>query len=384
MRREAAWLLTNGRAGLGHGFRARLALGDGDRAAALVALSAAAAAEDHSADYLQLVARTYEELHEFERARRVLDTLWRKLGHDRRSGAAILAGMARLDERLGEPKLALQRLMRANALHQRPQYAARAAGLALDTGARPLAEELVSAARRRWRARQAGLLRALRDAHAVVAPSRFLARRARELGLDRDVVAIPNGLAAAPGSSAVSPERPPGPLSVGFFGNPHPTKGLDLLLRAFASLPAGAAELHVHGTSDASGPGVVAHGRYAPADAVGLMRTVDVVAIPSTWAENHPLVALEARAAGRPLLVADLGGLPELVAPGRDGWIVPPDDPEAWGERLALLAATLPRVRSLDVPPPPTAEAMAEAYLDVWRARPSAALSSPESRQKGR
>ena len=69
------------------------------------------------------------------------------------------------------------------------------------------------------------------------------------------------------------------------------------------------------------------------------MAGVHVVAIPSTWPENQPLVALEARAAGRPLLASRIGGLPELVQDGVDGWLLPPGDVAAWRRRLQTLAA---------------------------------------------
>ncbi len=224
-----------------------------------------------------------------------------------------------------------------------------------------------SIARARWRTRQRALARGLVDADVVVAPSRYYAELARREGIDRPITVVPNGLPAHPGTEAAAPgER----LRIGFFGNPHSTKGLPLLLSAFGSVPAGAAELHVFGPGDAAGEGVTAHGRYERAHAATLAGSVDVVAIPSTWAENHPLVALEARAAGRPLLVADVGGLPELVRDGVDGWVVPAGDVEAWGEQIALLAAAPARVRAAAVasPPPPSADAMAQEYETAWGA----------------
>ncbi len=42
---------------------------------------------------------------------------------------------------------------------------------------------------------------------------------------------------------------------------------------------------------------------------------VDVVVVPSVWAEPFGLVAAEAMAAGRPLVVSDAGALPEVVGP---------------------------------------------------------------------
>ena len=223
---------------------------------------------------------------------------------------------------------------------------------------------------RRWRLRQRGLMRELEQANVVTSPSRFVAGRLREAGLRRSVDVIPNGL-------AVALERAPeassaGPLRIGFFGNPLPSKGIDVLLAAFASLPPGAATLELHGPAPADVPGAPqgtsAHGAYAPDEAVQRMRRVHVVALPSLWDENQPIVALEARAAGRPLLVSDRGGLPELVRADRDGWILPAGDAEAWGERLALLCADRSILRSATaaVEPPSTAEAMAAAFERAW------------------
>ena len=53
------------------------------------------------------------------------------------------------------------------------------------------------------------------------------------------------------------------------------------------------------------------------------------VVVPSVWYENQPMVVLEAFALGRPVIGTDLGGTPELVDPGRTGWLVPPGDAAA-------------------------------------------------------
>jgi glycosyltransferase involved in cell wall biosynthesis len=64
----------------------------------------------------------------------------------------------------------------------------------------------------------------------------------------------------------------------------------------------------------------------------------DAVAVPSVHPESYPTIALEAHAAGRPVLASDIGGLPEIVTPGR-GWLVPPGDIPAWSRRLAATPA---------------------------------------------
>jgi glycosyltransferase involved in cell wall biosynthesis len=186
----------------------------------------------------------------------------------------------------------------------------------------------------RWRVRQAAMRDVLNRADAVTSPSQFVADRHRATGVDRRIDVIRQGM---DGPVSISYERAPGPLRVGWFGNPLPTKGLAFLVTAARSVPTGAIEVHVHGSAEASEEAHVRiHGTYPPEEAVARMQTVDVVAIPSSWDENAPMVALEARWAGRPLLVSDRGGLPELVAD--DGWVESLEI-EAWSERLALLAS---------------------------------------------
>lgn len=46
-----------------------------------------------------------------------------------------------------------------------------------------------------------------------------------------------------------------------------------------------------------------------------------VVVLPSEWYENGPYSAMEALAKGKPLIVSNLGGLPELVKDGKNGFI---------------------------------------------------------------
>jgi glycosyltransferase involved in cell wall biosynthesis len=231
------------------------------------------------------------------------------------------------------------------------------------------------AARRRWRSRQRGLMAALRGCDVITAPSQYVADVHRRAGLDRPIDVIRNGVSGA--TAAI--ERRPGPLRVGFFGTDVPSKGLDLLLRACPN----AVELHVHGPSPGlTRPNVTWHGRYEPADAVRLMQTVDVVAMPSQWPENAPLVAAEARLAGRPLLVSDVGGLPEVLSPGA-GRVLPSDDVGAWAGALERIAEDPVRAEQMasHVAPPPTVRAMAEAYRELWSAAAARSVGRCGERQ---
>jgi glycosyltransferase involved in cell wall biosynthesis len=59
--------------------------------------------------------------------------------------------------------------------------------------------------------------------------------------------------------------------------------------------------------------------------------------------EALPNVVLEAMAAGLPVAATRVGGLPELVVPGRTGWLVPP------GDAVALAAAMSQALGDADV-----------------------------------
>jgi glycosyltransferase involved in cell wall biosynthesis len=61
-------------------------------------------------------------------------------------------------------------------------------------------------------------------------------------------------------------------------------------------------------------------------DRVALAAGLDLVVLPSVG-EGHPLTLLEAMAAGKPVIGADSGGTPDLIEHGRNGYLIPPDNP---------------------------------------------------------
>lgn len=58
------------------------------------------------------------------------------------------------------------------------------------------------------------------------------------------------------------------------------------------------------------------------------------VVVPSIWHENFPYVVLQAFAAGKPVLGAARGGIPELVEAGTHGWLFDPLDIPALATRM--------------------------------------------------
>jgi glycosyltransferase involved in cell wall biosynthesis len=67
-------------------------------------------------------------------------------------------------------------------------------------------------------------------------------------------------------------------------------------------------------------------------------RQAHIVCLPSLR-EGLPTVLIEAAAAGRPIVASDVPGCREVVEHGENGLLVPPGDPAALAEALALLAS---------------------------------------------
>jgi glycosyltransferase involved in cell wall biosynthesis len=71
-------------------------------------------------------------------------------------------------------------------------------------------------------------------------------------------------------------------------------------------------------------------------DARRLAAAFDVFTLSSTY-EGLPIALVEAMALGRPAVVTDVGGTPEVVTDGADGLLVPPGDPAALADGLLRL-----------------------------------------------
>lgn len=209
-------------------------------------------------------------------------------------------------------------------------------------------------------ARRARLLRLAAASDRVVAVCDWLHAALRLNGVpDAKLVACRQGVAPVDAAKrgALLDALLRRPLRVAFLGRASPVKGLDLLLDALARVPDASVRLAVY--ARANGPDDRAylarmHDRAAsdarvsfvdlvpPEGVRDAIRRHDVLAVPSRCLETGPLVAMEALAAGIPVLASDLGGLRELVRHERTGWLLPPDDVRAWSDALQRLAATRP------------------------------------------
>lgn len=233
-----------------------------------------------------------------------------------------------------------------------------------------------------------GQLRAQRRAYerfdAIVVHSEHGARRLEhELGVERERVhVIPHGafahLAQAP--PAPPPFEADGPVVL-FFGLLRPYKGLDVLLSAWRRLAPerrAGAELWIAGMArmgldalDLPQDGVRLVPRFVTDDELpAYFRRADLVVLPYREIDQSG-VLFTALAFGKPLLLSDVGGFPELARTGA-ALTFPSGDADALAQSLAsLLADAEARARlaaaaRAAASGPYSWEAVAGAHLDLY------------------
>jgi glycosyltransferase involved in cell wall biosynthesis len=96
-----------------------------------------------------------------------------------------------------------------------------------------------------------------------------------------------------------------------------------------------------------AGPETKFLGTFPPAQIGEVLAGIDVLAVPSRWHENSPLVLLNALASHTPVLVSNVAGLTEFVTDEKDGWCFRRGDCADLARRLAFLAANPQRCREL-------------------------------------
>ncbi|MRH88262.1 glycosyltransferase [Nocardia sp. SYP-A9097] len=82
-------------------------------------------------------------------------------------------------------------------------------------------------------------------------------------------------------------------------------------------------------------------------DIAALLRAMDVVVLSSYSVECFPMALLEAMAAARPAVCTAVGGVPEMIADGETGYLVPPRNPEELARRLIEVLSDAPARRRM-------------------------------------
>ena len=162
---------------------------------------------------------------------------------------------------------------------------------------------------------------------------------------------VPNFIGELPAPPAAGDprlDRLPDEPFVLFFGDAREDKGAGVLVDAYTKLE-DAPPLVLVGRwqleRKVDSPRLVPLGPWPHPLAIEAVRRCLFTVAPSIWPEPFGLVALEAAAAGKPVVASATGGLVDIVADGETGLLVPPGDSGALGVAMQRLAAD-PELRS--------------------------------------
>ena len=207
----------------------------------------------------------------------------------------------------------------------------------------------------------------------------------------RDMITVPNAVGTPVVALPAADVREslgvaPGEKLVVHVGNLRRVKGQENLVRALARLLEHRRDVKVvsAGSEDQAGErerlerlaydlGVAEHLDFLGLrnDVADLMNAADLVVNPSD-SEGLPLAVLEAMLLGKPVIATAVGGLPDLIADGVSGLLVPPRDPDALaaamdgllsnGERAAALGRAAREVATRTYSLEATVRTLEDAY----------------------
>lgn len=190
---------------------------------------------------------------------------------------------------------------------------------------------------------------------AIIAVSPQIEDRLKcECGVER-VVCVKNGLDLETFPSPIHRDRKRAELGIdtntcliGAVGRLTPVKGLEYLLRAARILVSRQCRVQIAIVGDGSlrealeqqarDLGIVENIVFLGhrEDTQELMFALDIFALPSL-SEGIPMALLEAMAAGRAIVASRVGGIPEVIRDGVEGYLVEPKDVQGFADRCLQL-----------------------------------------------
>jgi glycosyltransferase involved in cell wall biosynthesis len=189
----------------------------------------------------------------------------------------------------------------------------------------------------------------LQNADAVLALTEDMKQKMREI-CDRDISVVPNGIELERFEASLGERKEGNTKTIIFVGRLHPVKGVQYLIESMAivhqKMPDAKLVIVGDGPERSRLEGLAEklnlnscirfEGKVPQENIPQLMHQADVFAL-SSLSESFGIVNLEAMAAGLPIVATKVGGIPDIVEEGVNGYLVNAKNPEEIAERLMIL-----------------------------------------------
>jgi glycosyltransferase involved in cell wall biosynthesis len=161
------------------------------------------------------------------------------------------------------------------------------------------------------------------------------------------------------------------PLRLGYIGTLSKVKGVEWLINQFM-------ELDINATLTISGRGesieyeaylkdIAAHDKrisfHGYVKSTDHYANIHISVVPSQWADTFPTVAFESCAYHLPVITTRMGGLPEIIKEGINGWFCDVNNPDSLGKIILKIYNSPEIVRSCSA----QAREVVKEMLDVDR-----------------
>ena len=167
----------------------------------------------------------------------------------------------------------------------------------------------------------------------VIAPSKFAMDMHTDNGLfnSANKIVLPNAVDFELASSVAKKDH--ACTQYLYVGQIRPHKGIHTLIKAFSKLEHENIRLNIVGSGLSEAElkqlahednRIIFHGRISDNDLKKMYEISDFTVVPSIWYENSPLVIYESLSNGTPVIGSRIGGIPELVIDGYNGYLFEP------------------------------------------------------------
>jgi glycosyltransferase involved in cell wall biosynthesis len=149
------------------------------------------------------------------------------------------------------------------------------------------------------------------------------------------------------------------PIVFGYAGGSYAHKGFRVLIEAFSALDQTKAKLIMWETAPHPFEGIPAGltieyvRGYEPGDMNEAFSRIDIGVIPSVWEEMFGLIGLEWLSARIPVIGSDIGGIPQWLKDGENGFLFPPGDAKRLAQKMSLFVSNPGLVAQMQQKIPP-------------------------------
>jgi glycosyltransferase involved in cell wall biosynthesis len=202
----------------------------------------------------------------------------------------------------------------------------------------------------------------LKNASYIIALNEDMKRKINTIYKRENIIVVPNGIELEKFKDIYPQKQDNKIKTIIFVGTLRPVKGVEYLIKAMSiiheklpdtnllivgdgpdreKLETLAQELDLQGCTCFAG-------NVSNEKIPEYMAKADLFVLPSL-SEGFPLVILEAMASGLPIVTTNIGGLPDIVKNGENGFLVEPKNPEALADKIMLLLSNKKSCKKISI-----------------------------------